>query len=394
MTRRGFMAGTAAAAASVTAQSAQARTGLPKYRPKRQVRIGVVGGGFGRSFYWHEHPRSKVTAVCDLREDRREILKETYGCDVAYREFHELIADKNVDAVAVFTPAPMHVYMAVESMKAGKHVISAVPAGNSLDELRELIKTVEETGMIYMMAETSFYRKDIIACRDFAREGTFGTIMYSEAEYHHEGLISLMYDQRGFPTWRHGLPPMFYPTHSTGMIVPVMGERLVEVTAVGWGDEHEVLRTNMYANPFWNTNAFFKTSGGHSARVSVCWHIASGGTERGQFYGDKLSFIGPRPGGQPSMVGYPDPNHRMERFEQPNYWERLPEKMRHGSGHGGSHTFITHEFISAVVEERDPDVDVYEAVAYTAPGHYAHESALQGGKPIKIEDFGRRKKNR
>ncbi len=191
--RRDFLAAGAAAAGAVT-QSVQAQPRMPRYKTRKLVRIGVVGGGFGRQFYWHEHTNSKVTAVCDLREDRRELLKARYGCEVAYREFHDLIEDKNVDAVAVFTPAPLHVYMAVESMKAGKHVISAVPAANSLDECRELIKTVEQTGMIYMMAETSYYRREIIACRDFAKEGAFGTIMYSEAEYHHEGLVKLMYD--------------------------------------------------------------------------------------------------------------------------------------------------------------------------------------------------------
>ncbi len=392
MTRRDFIKSTSVATAATAASKAHAVThGRPTIRARRLVRMGVVGGGFGRSFFWHIHPNSKVTAVCDLRDDRLELLQARYECDVAYKDFHDLIADKNVDAVAVFTPAPLHTYMAVEAMKAGKHVISAVPAGNSLDECRQLIDTVKKTGMLYMMAETSFYRDEIIACRDFAREGKFGTIMYSEAEYHHEGLVKLMFDERGFPTWRHGLPPMFYPTHCTGMIIPVTGERLVEVSAIGWGDRHEVLRTNIYNNPFWNTTAFFKTSGGHSARVSVFWHVASGGTERGQFYGDKMSFLMSRPGGQPATIGYPNPNHRMEPFEVPNFWDRLPEPLRRGSGHGGSHTFITHEFVSAIVDERQPEVDVYEAVAYTAPGFYAHQSALQGGRPIRIEDFGRKR---
>ena len=258
MTRRDFIKSTSVATAATAASKAHAVThGRPAIRARRLVRMGVVGGGFGRSFFWHIHPNSKVTAVCDLRDDRLELLQARYECDVAYKDFHDLIADKNVDAVAVFTPAPLHTYMAVEAMKAGKHVISAVPAGNSLDECRQLIDTVKKTGMLYMMAETSFYRDEIIACRDFAREGKFGTIMYSEAEYHHEGLVKLMFDERGFPTWRHGLPPMFYPTHCTGMIIPVTGERLVEVSAIGWGDRHEVLRTNIYNNPFWNTTAFF-----------------------------------------------------------------------------------------------------------------------------------------
>ena len=172
-----------------------------------------------------------------------------------------------------------------------------------------------------------------------------------------------MYDDRGFPTWRHGLPPMHYPTHSTGMVVPVTGERLVEVQAVDWGDGHEILQTNEYKNPFWNTTAFFKTSGGHSSRISVFWHVAAGGTERGHFYGDRLSYIMARPERSPNTViqiskngktvidsnGYPEGDVKIEAYKQPDHMERLPESLRVRSGHGGLHTFI-----AARICQRDP----------------------------------------
>ncbi len=65
----------------------------------------------------------------------------------------------------------------------------------------------------------------------------------------------------------------------------------------------------------------------------------------------------------------------------------LPEPLRHGSGHGGSHTFLTHEFIDALVNERQPAIDIYESLAYTVPGIIAHQSAVQGGKQMKIPSF-------
>jgi hypothetical protein len=68
------------------------------------------------------------------------------------------------------------------------------------------------------------------------------------------------------------------------------------------GDKHEIFQTNQYQNPFWNTIGFFKTSGGHSSRISVFWHVAAGGTERGAVYGDLMSFIMARPEGSPNTV--------------------------------------------------------------------------------------------
>ena len=79
----------------------------------------------------------------------------------------------------------------------------------------------------------------------------------------------------------------------------------------------------------------------------------------------------------------------MQPYDQPNHWELLPEPLRHESGHGGSHTFITHEFVDAVLSGRRPTVDIHEALAYTVPGIYAHRSALEGGVTLKIPDFGR-----
>ena len=349
------------------------------------VRIGIVGGGFGSQFQWHLDPNCAVAAVCDIRPERLAVLQKAYRCDAAYSDFQEMLKAPGLNAVGVFTPAPLHVRMACDAMKAGKHVISAVPAGMSLDELDELVDTVRRTGMKYMMAETSYYRPQIITCREWAREGKFGTIFNTEAEYHHEGLDSLFFDEHKRPTWRYGFPPMHYPTHCTGMVIPVTGERLTEVQAIGWGDGQEVLKNNAYKNPFWNTTAMFKTSKGHASRISVFWHIAARETERASFYGDRMSYIMERPEGSPNSVFV---SNKPQPFTQANHFERLPEPMRVKTGHGNSHTFLTHEFVSAIAENRHPTVNVWEAAAYTAPGIVAHQSALRGGALLKIKDFG------
>ena len=166
-----------------------------------------------------------------------------------------ILKHTELDAVALFTPAPYHVKMAVEALMMGKHVISAVPAGISVAELEKLLGVVKQTGLKYMMAETSRCRQEVLTCIDWAREGRFGEIFYSESEYHHTGLGPYAYgtsfdcqscdiihstDQvkkgakpfgKLVPTWSYAYPPMLYPTHCTGIIIPVTGERLTEVAA-------------------------------------------------------------------------------------------------------------------------------------------------------------------
>jgi len=365
-----------------------------------KIRIGVVGGGFGTAFYWHEHPNCIVQAVSDLRPERCRRLTEAYHCDKSYESLEKLILDKSIDAVAVFTGAPDHVRHCVAALRAGKHVICAVPAAMNLEEAEELRDTVEETGLTYMMAETSYYHKSVISARKWFKEGKFGQIFYTESEYHHPGFEHRFFDN-GKKTWRYGFPPMHYPTHCTSYLVGVTGERLASVSCIGWGDASPILKDNVYKNPFWNETAFFQTDKGNAFRVGIYWNAPVRGCERGQWYGEKMSFFDPNPNGLGHIIvrsgeqtetddaGFVRQLSPFEKYEQPNWWQTdmLPKPLRHDSGHGGSHTFLTHEFIDALVNERRPAIDVYESVAYTVPGIVAHQSALKGGQQMKIPSF-------
>ncbi len=402
LSRRDFLTGTGAAVLGAAlhygAARSESRAADWPQDPDKKVRIGVVGGGFGCDFYWHEHPDCIVQAVSDLRPDRRKRLAETYKCGRTYKSLEKLILDRDVDAVAVFTGAPDHVRHSVAAMRAGKHVICAVPAGMTVEECEELIDTVKKTGLTYMMAETSHYHQSVISARRFLEKGDFGEVFYSEAEYHHPGLEVLFWEKDGSKTWRYGFPPMHYPTHCTSYLVGVTGERLTEVSCIGWGDDTPILKDNVYRNPFWSETAFFKTNRGHAFRVAVYWNGAVRGCERGQWIGTKMSFYDPHPNGLGPVIvrsgtqterdagGFSRQLSPFEKYDQPQWWrtDMLPAPLRHSSGHDGSHTFLTHEFIDALVRGRKPAIDVFEAVAYTVPGIIAHRSSLEGGRQMTI----------
>ena len=364
----------------------------------KKVRIGVVGGSFGATFFWDEHPNCEVTAVSDPIPERVNQLKEAYKCDRSYDTLEELVKDKEVDAVAVFTGAPDHVRHSVAAMEAGKHVISAVPAAINLEEAEQLLETVKRTGLTYMMAETSHYQQASISARKFYEEGKFGEIFYTEAHYHHAGLEPLWFNEDGSTTWRHGYPPMLYPTHCTAFLVGVTGERLTDVSCIGWGDDAEIMKGNPYDNPFWNEAALFQTDRGHAFKVEIFWKGAHRGCERAQWYGDKMSFFMTHPNGMGPVIlrsgdqtetddaGFVRQLAPFEEYEQPLWWETdmLPEAMRHNSGHDGYHTFLAHDFIDSIINQRRPAVDIYNALAYTVPGIIAHKSALAGGERMKI----------
>jgi predicted dehydrogenase len=401
--RRGGIALAGAALAPSLVAATESRAQETKgMGASKKIRIGVVGGGFGAAFHWHQDPNSVVEAVSDLRDDRRKHLMDVYKCDKSYPSLEELIKDPNVDAVAVFTGAPDHVKHAVACMKAGKHVISAVPACISLEQAEQLLAAQKKTGMTYMMAETSYYHPAMISARQFLKEGKFGDIYYTEAQYHHAGMeYALWKDELGH-TWRWGLPPMLYPTHCTSFLIGLTGERLVEVTSIGWGDGDPIMDGNPYNNKFWNETALFKTNKGNAFRVSINWRGAFGGCERAQWYGSKMSFFEPDPNGMGPVIrrsshkmgadsaGFAREEAVFEKYEQPNWAATLlPESLRMGGGHEGAEPFLTHEFIDALVNKRKPAVDIHEALAYTVPGIIAHASSKKGGAQMKIPSFDR-----
>lgn len=366
----------------------------------RKIRIGIIGGGFGAAFNFHEHPDCIVEAVSDLRQDRRDLLMKTYRCSKSYESLEKLILDPTIDAVFIATPAPDHVRHVTAALNAGKHALCAVPAAMTIEECYKLKDIVKSTGLTYMMAETSYYRQNTISVRKFYQEGLFGNIFSAAAEYNHPGLETYFFEN-GKPTWRQGLPPLLYPTHCTSFLIAVTGERLTHVSGMGWGDNSPLLKDNPFNNPFWNETAFFKTNKGNPFRVEVNWKGALREVERGEWRGDKMSFFSALSEGgdhtivrESEVMGKDDAGFRkkvniIETYKQPNWWETdmLPEPMRHNTGHDGSHVFITHEFIDSLLNNRKPAIDVYESLAYTAPGIVGHQSALKDGEYMIIPDF-------
>lgn len=370
---------------------AAAGAGFSEIAPWRQtsdkkIRIGVVGGNFGRAFHWHEHPNCVVEAVSDLIPERREALMRKYACAKSYESLEKLVLDPAIDAVAVFTGAPDHPRHTVLCMEHGKHVISACPACTTLEEAAQMKEVKERTGLKYMSAETSYYRWPAQTARRMFQAGHFGELVYCEGEYYHPGICCARDSrsmQDGRRTWRWGYPPMLYPTHSTAFLVGVTRERLRKVSCIGWRDAQEpAMRDNAYNNPFVNEMAMFLTDKGHPFRCNVAWNIEADG-ERAQWFGTQGALYMEGCAGQPYLLRIGDKGRHTEE----DYWPLVPEAMRYDSGHGQAHPFITNEFVMALAEEREPVISLYEALAYCVPGIVAHQSAFKDGEQLSIPSF-------
>jgi len=342
---------------------------------ERKVRVGIVGYGvcqFGAQFGFQDHPNVEIVAVSDLIPERRDGLMKACRCGQSYDSLEEMVKDPQIEAIFVATDAPSHARHCIDVLSHGKHVMSAVPAVfGSLEQAEQLVEAVRNTGFKYMMAETSCFREDCYAMRQIYRAGGFGRLVYSEGEYYHFSPTPIP----SFKEWRVGLPPLWYPTHSTAYYIGVTGKRFTSVSCLGFNTDKAGYQpgANKYDNPFTDEVALFQTSEGGSSRMLMCKGVHSLVVEQGRVFGEKgwmneLKYEG-------TMKDLPD-------LRRPP----LPPGVPAG-GHGGSHGHLTDEFITAILRDRAPLVNIYEALAMTVPGIVAHQSALKGGERLKVPQF-------
>lgn len=338
----------------------------------RKIRMGIVGYGvcrFGAQFGFQDHPNVEIVAVSDLIPERRKGLMKACRCDRSYESLEKLVKDPSIEAVFVATDAPNHANHCIEVLEHGKHVMTAVPAVfGSVDDAHRLLEAVKKSGLKYMMAETSCFRPDCHAMRQIYQAGGFGKLVYSEGEYYHYHAKPI----DSYKGWRIGMPPLWYPTHSTAYYVGVTGKRFTSVSCNGYNAGFDAYKpgANRYDNRFTDEVALFQTSEGGNSRMLMCKGIYKLIAERGRVFGEKGWMDGADYHGQ--MNNLPD-------LARP----ALPPGMPAG-GHGGSHGPLANEFLHAILEDREPLVNVHEALAMTVPGIIAHASAVKDGETLKI----------
>ena len=340
----------------------------------RKIRVGIAGYGlcaFGSQFGFQNHPNVEVVAVTDLIPSRCAGLAEACGCEKTYSSCEEMIKDDSIEAVFIATDAPSHAMLVVAALEHGKHVASAVPAVyGSLEDADRLFEAVKNTGLKYMMFETSYFHADLYAWHQQYRAGLLGELVYSEGEYYHYFGTPLggynpktkQVDNNG---WRKGLPPQYYPTHSNAYYIGVTGASFTEVSCMGKSSSvpHLQAKNNDYKNPFGSEIALFRTNEGGMSRMAVCWDLSSAHGVQGRVYGEKNS------------------DGKVNTNRPP-----LPPGVS-GGGHGGSHGHLMSEFVDAILRDRKPWVDVAQALNMTVAGIVAHQSALKDGELLKIPQY-------
>jgi len=397
--------------------------GVP-FEARERVRLGIIGvGGRGTSLLQDllAIEKVEVKAICDLVPEKVARAQkavtdagqaEPKGFGKGELDFKNL-TELELDIVYIATPWNWHVPMALNAMKNGKHAAVEVPACTTLEECWDLVDTSESTRKHCVILENCCYGSTEMMVLGMVRDGLFGEITHGEAAYLHD-LRSILTAGEGEGLWRRS-PHIkrngnLYPTHGLGPVAHYMdihrGDRLDYMVSVSSSEaslsayvkanfsEADPKRAEKYVCGDMNTS-IIKTQMG---RTILLQHdvvnprpysrLNSISGTKGIFadYPPRVFLDGPKKEDWENVDAFRD------KYEHP-LWRTTGELARKLGGHGGMDYIMNYRLIDCLKRGLVPDINVYDAAAWSAPTPLSEASVAQNGAPQKFPDFTRGKWN-
>lgn len=378
------------------------------------VRVGLVGtGGRQRSLLRNLVAMDgvEITAICDVDSEQAALAKEiaaAKGPGQVFNRYDDMLARDDIDLVMVATPWDEHTANAVAAMEAGKHVAVEVPAATTTEECWQLVDTSERTGRHCVMLENCCYGYNELLVLNLVQAGRLGALLHGEAAYLHD-LRAMLFSRpdqwrRRHHTFRDG---NLYPTHGLGPVAMYMainrGDRFETLVSMSspqrgldeWRKEHlpadSPMQQDVFACGDINTS-LIKTAHG---RTIMLQHTVVNprpysrinlieGT-RGVFT-DYPARIYIEEGDAPEE--FTDLEPYKQEFEHP-LWTEEGERARRLGGHGGMDFIMLHRLVERMRAGEVPDMDVYDAAAWSVPGPLSEDSVRTGSSPVQFPDFTR-----
>ncbi|MBX7246438.1 MAG: Gfo/Idh/MocA family oxidoreductase [Candidatus Sumerlaeaceae bacterium] len=147
-------------------------------------RIGIIGCG-----YWGPNlirnfssvKGSQVKYICDLDAERLAVVHEQFPACQPTTDYKTLLADPELDAVAIATPVFAHHRLAIDALNAGKHVFIEKPLASSVAEAEEIVALAREKGLVLQVDHTFVYTSAVQKIKELVDSGELGDLLYFDS---------------------------------------------------------------------------------------------------------------------------------------------------------------------------------------------------------------------
>jgi hypothetical protein len=385
---------------------------------KRNPRIAMIGtGGRGTSLLGNLLAAdAQMVALCDIVSEKAEhaasmVVASGQKKPELYTDgphaYESILSRSDVDLVLIATPWNWHAEMAIAAMKHGKDVAVEVPAVTSLADCWAIVRTSEETRKHCVMLENCCYGYNETLILRMVHRGEFGELLYGEGAYRHD-LRSELFSNAGEGLWRRTEHTLrdgnLYPTHGLGPVANYMGiqrgDRFGYIVSMSSPQRGlDLYRKNHLqpGDPRWaeryltgdmNTS-LIKTAKGLTITVKHAVSTPNPYSRINSIAGTKGIFED-----YPPRIYFDGMNKDEEwgsidawkQYQHP-LWKREGEIAQKIGGHGGMDYIMLYRLLQCLREGLPPDMDVYDAAAWSAVGPLSVASVSRGSAPIEFPDF-------
>lgn len=393
-------------------------------RPNEKIVLGIIGLG----------PRTEailsgllplggveIGAICDVSDTAianvLALLEKAKRIKPAvFKNYHDLLARPEVDAVLAPTSWNAHLPIAIDAAEAGKYIAIEVGGAASIDELWRLVRASERTGAPCMMLENCCYGRNELMVLNMVRQGLFGEIVHCAGGYEHDIRKSLT---------RHADPGCerertlqnrhrngdLYPTHQLGPIAKLLrinrGNRFLTLTSTvckSRGLQDYARRTDgreLAFNKGDVVTTVITCAGGETIVLTHCVSLPRPYSRCAKVQGTRGLWLEEANGiyidgvsreeevldqdGFPYPVYHWDPIDKFyEQYDHP-IWRNYHSGTI--GGHGGMDYLVLSAFLDAVRKRTETPVDVYDCAAWMAVTCLSEQSIALGGHPVAFPDF-------
>jgi len=386
----------------------------------REPRIAIIGtGGRGTSLLGDLLAvGGQVLALCDIVQAKAEaaadmVVKAGQPRPELYtrgdHDYERLHQRKDIDFVIVATPWSWHAPMAISAMRAGKDVAIEVPGVVTLEECWDIVNTSEQTKKHCIMLENCCYGYNETLVLRMIHAGLFGDLLYGEGAYLHD-LREELFSKQGEGLWRRTEHTLrdgnLYPTHGLGPVANYMGiqrgdrfSHIVSMSTRHLGLEQyrkahlpadDPRQKEVYRTGDMNVS-LIQTANGLTVNVKHCVSTPHPYDRINQIAGTKGIFQDYPPRIYFDGMNTNEAFEGIEKFKEHQHplWKDEGEKARVNGGHGGMDYIMLYRLMQCMRDGLVPDMDVYDAAAWSAPGPLSRTSVANGSAPAPFPDFTR-----
>jgi len=387
---------------------------------KREPRIAFIGvGGRGTGLLGNLLAAGgKVVAVCDVVAEK---AGHAAGMVVAAGQpkptlytkgphhFEELAASKEVDLILVATPWNWHAPMALAALNNAKDVAIEVPGVTTLDECWQIVRASERSRRHCMMLENCCYGYNETLVLRMIHAGEFGELLYGEGAYLHD-LREELFSGKGEGLWRRTEHTRhdgnLYPTHGLGPVANYMnierGDRFGYLVSMSspekgldlWRKEHLAKDDPRWAERYicgdMNTT-LIKTAKGLTITVKHAVSTPHPYSRINLIAGTKAIFEDYPPRIYVDGISKNEAYGTLDAYKKHEYplWSRDGAMARKSGGHGGMDFIMLERLLDCVRQGLEPDMNVYDAAAWSAIAPLSYTSVSRGSAPVEFPDFSR-----